>query len=145
MFADTLAAKACGSWPTWTTRAERASMRALGALEAAVMDVLWQAAAPLPVREVMRALTWPKPLAYTTVMTVLDNLHRKGYVERSLQGRAYFYRPAVDRGEVAAEAIRQVLNEAADPEAVLLHFASTVTDDESKALRSGLRRRRRPR
>lgn len=145
MFADTLAAKACGSWPTVDDTGREASMRALGALEAAVMDVLWQAAAPLPVREVMRALTWPKPLAYTTVMTVLDNLHRKGYVERSLQGRAYFYRPAVDRGEVAAEAIRQVLNEAADPEAVLLHFASTVTDDESKALRSGLRRRRRPR
>ena len=43
------------------------------------------------------------------------------------------------------DAIRQVLNEAVDPEAVLMHFASTVTDDESKVLRSGLNRRKRRR
>jgi predicted transcriptional regulator len=120
-------------------------MRGLGALEAAVMDVLWNAEAPLPVRGVLEGLTWPKPLAYTTVMTVLDNLHRKGYVERSMQSRAYFYHPTVGRGEAAADAIRQVLNEAVDPEAVLMHFASTVTDEELKVLRSGLNRRNRRR
>ena len=120
-------------------------MRGLGALEAAVMGVLWSTEAPLPVRGVMEALTWPKPLAYTTVMTVLDNLHRKQYVERTMHGRAYLYRPTLSRGEAAADAIRQVLDEAVDPEAVLLHFASTVTDDESKVLRSGLNRRKRPR
>lgn len=120
-------------------------MRGLGALEAAVMGVLWSTDPPLPVRGVMEVLTWPKPLAYTTVMTVLDNLHRKGYVERTMHGRAYLYRPTMSRGEAAADAIRQVLDEAVDPEAVLLHFASTVTDDESKVLRSGLNRRKRPR
>jgi predicted transcriptional regulator len=120
-------------------------MRGLGALEAAVMDVLWNAEVPLPVRGVLDGLTWSKPLAYTTVMTVLDNLHRKGYVDRSMQSRAYFYHPTVGRGEAAADAIRQVLNEAVDPEAVLMHFASTVTDDELKVLRTGLNRRNRRR
>jgi predicted transcriptional regulator len=118
-------------------------VRGLGALEAAVMAVLWDSEAPLPVRGVMDALTWDKPLAYTTVMTVLDNLHRKEYVERTMHGRAYQYRPTLSRGEAAADAIRQVLDEAVDPQAVLLHFASTVTDDESKVLRSGLNRRKR--
>ena len=118
-------------------------MRGLGALEAAVMDVLWNAEAPLSVRGVLEGLTWPKPLAYTTVMTVLDNVHRKGYVERSMQGRAYLYHPKVARGEAAADAIRQVLNDAVDPEAVLMHFASTVTDEEVRVLRSGLDRRNR--
>lgn len=120
-------------------------MRGLGALEAVVMDVLWNAEAPLPVRGVLEGLTWPKQLAYTTVMTVLDNLYRKGYVEREMQSHAYQYHPAVTRGEAAADAIRKVLNEAVDPEAVLMHFASTVSDDESKVLRSGLNRRKRRR
>lgn len=117
-------------------------MRGLGALEAAVMDVLWSVKSPLSVRGVLDALTGDRALAYTTVMTVLDNLHRKGYVERSMHSRAYLYHPALSRGQAAADAIRQVLNETTDPEAVLLHFASTATDDESKVLRSGLRRRR---
>lgn len=121
------------------------AVRGLGALEAAVMGVLWDSEVPMPVRGVIDALSWPKPLAYTTVMTVLDNLHRKEYVERTMHGRAYQYRPALSRGEAAADAIRQVLNEAVDPEAVLLHFASTVTDDESRVLRSGLNRRKHPR
>jgi len=120
-------------------------VRGLGALEAAVMGVLWDTEAPLPVRGVMDALTWDKPLAYTTVMTVLQNLYRKGYVERTMRGRAYLYRPTLSRDEVATGAIRQVLNEAVDPEAVLLQFASTVTDDESNVLRSGLNRRKRTR
>lgn len=120
-------------------------MRGLGALEAAVMDLMWSAEESLPVRGVLEGLIWPKQLAYTTVMTVLDNLHGKGYVERVMQGHAYQYRPAVTRGAAAADAIRQVLNEASDPEAVLMHFASTVSDDELKVLRSGLNRRKRQR
>ncbi len=39
-------------------------------------------------------------MAYTTVMTVLDKLARKGTVTREKQGKAYFYSPAVDRAEV---------------------------------------------
>ena len=54
----------------------------LGELEAAVMDVLWDGAAPCRVRDVRACLAPGSPLAYTTVMTVLDNLHRKGWVRR---------------------------------------------------------------
>lgn len=120
-------------------------MRGLGELEAAVMDVLWTSEQPLPVRAVLEALTRRKPLAYTTVMTVLDNLHRKGYVQRAKSGRAFMYEPSVSRGQAAADAIRQILDETVDTETALLLLARSVSEPESRALRHGLdRRRRRP-
>jgi len=117
-------------------------MRGLGQLEAAVMEVLWSAHSPLPVRGVMDAMTG-RPLAYTTIMTVLDNLHRKDFVARDKHGRAYHYRPALTRGEAWAGAMQDLLHEAGDAEAVLLHFARTVSDGESEVLRSALNRRKR--
>ncbi len=117
-------------------------MRGLGQLEATVMEVLWDAEVPLPVRGVLEQLTG-RTLAYTTVMTVLDNLHRKGYVERVKQGRAYHYRAALTRGQAWASAMQDLLHEAGDSEAVLLNFASTVSDGESEVLRSALNRRKR--
>ena len=78
----------------------------LGELEAAVMDVLWGDAGPCRVRDVRARLAPARPLAYTTVMTVLDNLHRKGWVQRELDGRAYLYTPAASREEETARALR---------------------------------------
>ncbi|MGW5723362.1 BlaI/MecI/CopY family transcriptional regulator [Amycolatopsis sp. NPDC003865] len=115
-------------------------MQGLGELERAVMDVLWTAGAPMKVREVLDRLDTGKPLAYTTVMTVLDNLHRKRWVSRERIGKAYAYDPAVTRTEAAARSLRKVLDESGDPEAVLLHFARSATDHESAVLRQGLRR-----
>lgn len=115
-------------------------MRGLGELERAVMDVLWAADAPMKVRDVLDRLDTGKPLAYTTVMTVLDNLHRKGWVSRERVGKAYAYDPALTRAEAAAQSLRAVLDESGDPEAVLLNFARSATPHESAALRQGLRR-----
>ncbi|BBG05576.1 MULTISPECIES: BlaI/MecI/CopY family transcriptional regulator [Pseudonocardia] len=110
----------------------------LGELEAAVMDVLWDGAAPCRVRDVRARLAPGRPLAYTTVMTVLDNLHRKGWVQRELDGRAYLYRPAATREEETAQALRELLDAAGDTEAVLLHFARSVSERESAVLRAAL-------
>src|SRR6266511_3027632 len=103
------------------------------------MDVLWRAYEPVKVREVLDELTGRK-LAYTTVMTVLDNLHRKGWVLRELDGKAYRYQPAIGRDEAAARALRAVLESSGDPEAALMHFATTASDQETEALRTGLRK-----
>lgn len=111
----------------------------LGELEAAVMDVLWRATEPLKVRDVLDRLDTGRPLAYTTVMTVLDNLHRKAWVHRELDGRAYQYQPACSRAEASARALRAVLDSSGDPEAVLLHFARSVSEQESDVLRKALR------
>jgi predicted transcriptional regulator len=117
-------------------------MQGLGELESAVLDVLWRAQEPLKVRDVMGRLNTGKVLAYTTVMTVLDNLFRKGWVERDLNGKAYFYEPVLSREEAAARTLRDVLDASADPEAVLMHFAATAAEEESDVLRSILRKKR---
>lgn len=118
-------------------------MRGLGELEAAVMSILWSSEGAMSVRDVLDVLASRKPLAYTTVMTVLDNLHRKGYVQRVKDGRAFMYQPSVSRGQAAADAIRQILDETADTETALLLLARSVSETESQALRHGLDRRRR--
>ncbi|WP_028932148.1 BlaI/MecI/CopY family transcriptional regulator [Pseudonocardia asaccharolytica] len=113
-------------------------MRGLGALEAAVMDVLWRATGPRRVRDVLEELTRDRQLAYTTVMTVLDNLHRKGWVQREMGGRAYRYRPTASREEVTAKALRDLLDSSDDVEAVLLRFVRSVSPHESAVLRDAL-------
>jgi predicted transcriptional regulator len=123
--------------------AAEVAVRGLGDLEAAVMDVLWAAQGPLTVRAVLSELNRTRTLAYTTVMTVLDNLHRKGWVQRERHGRAFHYRPSEAREEAAARALRELVDSTGDPEAVLLHFARSVSDRESDVLRKALRSRRR--
>lgn len=116
-------------------------MQGLGDLEGAVMDVLWRTDEPMSVRGVLTELNRTRRLAYTTVMTVLDNLHRKGWVDRELHSRAYQYLPREDRQEAASRAVRELLSSSGDPEAVLLHFAQSASDEETAVLRRGLRRR----
>jgi predicted transcriptional regulator len=118
-------------------------MHGLGELEAAVMDVLWRAQDPLSVRDVLGEINRSRTLAYTTVMTVLDNLHRKGWVQRERSGRAYRYRPSETREEAASRALREVLASTGDPEGVLLHFARSASDRESTILHRALRERKR--
>src|SRR5438034_5303917 len=74
-------------------------MARFGDLEAAIMDVVWAAGVPVRVREVSEQLNRDRPLAFNTVQTVMENLYRKGWLERHKDGRAYRYvasdRPAV--------------------------------------------------
>ena len=106
-------------------------MHGLGELETTVMDVLWRVANPCSVRDVLTEINHSRTLAYTTVMTVLDNLHRKGWVQRERSGRAYLYRPVEAREEAAARALRDVLASTGDPDGVLLHFARAAAAHES--------------
>ncbi|MGW5051369.1 BlaI/MecI/CopY family transcriptional regulator [Actinokineospora sp. NPDC004072] len=113
-------------------------MQGLGELEAAVMDVLWGATGTRTVREVLVALNSTRNLAYTTVMTVLDNLHRKGWVIREMDQRAYRYAPATSREEAAARALRSLLEASGDPQSVLMHFVKSASQRESEMLRKAL-------
>ncbi|GAA1659677.1 BlaI/MecI/CopY family transcriptional regulator [Glycomyces endophyticus] len=111
-------------------------MRRLGELETAIMDVLWAASAPLTVRAVLGSLSRDPEPAYTTVMTVLDNLHRKDIVTRERTGRAWAYRPALGRDEFDAEAMASVLESSADRGATLLRFIGKIGPEELARLRS---------
>lgn len=109
-------------------------MRELGALESAVMEQLWAADEPVSVRAVVELLH-ERQLAYTTVATVLDKLHRKGWVERERVGRVWQYRPKVGSSEHAAHLMREALTGSASPRATFLRFVDEITEDEAALLR----------
>lgn len=113
-------------------------MRQLGQLEAAVMQRLWAADRPVSTREVLEDLQRDRNIAYTTVMTVLDNLHGKGLVGREKQGRAYLYSATVSREEHTAGLLDQVLAQSQDRGATLLHFVGQMSDEDLAELRSAL-------
>jgi predicted transcriptional regulator len=120
-------------------------VRSFGDLEATIMDVLWRRAEPTTVREVLTSISNERDLAYTTVMTVMDNLYRKGYLRRQLDGRAFRYEPTQLRDQYAANLMREAMHHGHDAGLVFTHFVAQMTPDESEALRRVLRRRpRRP-
>jgi predicted transcriptional regulator len=106
----------------------------LGELEADIMGVLWDNAQLITVRNVLAALQ--RPAAYTTVMTVMDILHRKGLLTRKRSGRAYNYRPVWSRAEYTARLMREVLGTASDRDAVFAYFVSQMTAEESRSLQA---------
>ena len=81
---------------------------ALTPLEMELMQVLWETG-PANVQTVQGRLT-TRDLAYTTVQTMLNILHRKGKVKRQLKDRAYFYRPVLSRQKAVTQAVGDMLD-----------------------------------
>ncbi len=81
----------------------------LGALEAEVMEAVW-AAGEATVRDVQGRLERRRPIAYTTVMTTLARLARKGLLRRRKVDAAYLYAPAVERDQLARAVADSVLD-----------------------------------
>lgn len=118
-------------------------MRPFGDLEAAIMRDLWERGQPATVREVLASLNSSRSLAYTTVMTVMDNLHRKGQLTREKSGRAWLYRPVRSKAEHAALLLQDVLEEAGDRQEVLMHFVADLDSASVAHLRSAVEAARR--
>lgn len=113
-------------------------MRQLGDLEKVVMDRIWSSDHPVAVREVLEDLQTERTLAYTTVMTVMDNLHSKGVLTRQKDGRAYVYQPAMSREQHTAAFMGEVLAGSNDRTVTLLHFLEQMTPEEAARLREAL-------
>lgn len=113
-------------------------MKPLGELEAVVMERLWTTSAPVTVRDVQDELAPERPLAYTTVMTVMDHLFCKGYVTREKQGKAYRYSPTYSRDEHAAELLKQALASSSDRGAALVRFIGDLAPEDVAQLRAAL-------
>ena len=113
-------------------------VRRLGELESAVMDRLWAWDRPTSVRDVFEDLHRNRSVAYTTVMTVLDNHYKKGVLSRELSGRAYMYRPARTREEYVGDLLEDALGESSDRTATLLGFVERLSPEEITKLRDAL-------
>jgi predicted transcriptional regulator len=131
-----------------------APRRAAGALEAAVLAVLWEAGEPLSPADVRERLdaragtgaddahagdprvgAGPDGLAYTTVVTILTRLFEKNALSRERDGRAFRYAPVADAAGLAARRLTAVLDTAADRNAVLTRFVEDLPDHEEQLLR----------
>ena len=85
------------------------SAKVLTSLERRIMRVLWEDGAG-NVQKVLQGLKGEPQLAYTTVQTTLNVLHRKGRVKRKLVGRAFEYSATVSQETADSHAIKDVLN-----------------------------------
>jgi predicted transcriptional regulator len=112
--------------------------RPFGDLEATVMDRLWGAERPLLVRDVVDLLRPQRAPAYTTVMTVLDNLHRKGWLRRCRDGRAWRYEPVLSRQAYTALLMREALAVSDDRAGVLARFVEEIDPEDAAALTAAL-------
>ncbi len=110
----------------WLRGARDPLRAALGRLERAVMDAVWQGG-DVTVRDVQSQLE--KPVAYTTVMTTLDRLYKKGIVHRRREGRAFVYSAALGRQEIEATMTAGLLAGAlADGPGAARPFLSNLVD-----------------
>jgi len=114
---------------------------AMGELEAAVMDVLWDAAGPLTPGQVHEVLSGERSLAYTTVMTILVRLWQKGRLDREPLGRAYSYRPLQSREAYAASRMDEVLGGTRDRPLALSYFIAGLKPGDRARMRALLETR----
>ena len=115
-------------------------MRGFGELETVIMQMVWDHGRPVTVRELFDELAQERTIAYTTVMSTMDNLHRKGWLVRTKDGKAYRYTATAGREEYSARLMQEALAVGGDAEAVLTHFIAQIGGAESEALRTVMRR-----
>ena len=113
-------------------------MREFGELESAIMDVVWDSNRAYLVREVRERLSYNRPLAYTTVMTVMNILYGKGVLCREKQGRAWRYWPTESREEHDARLMAEVLHSGGNEHITMMRFVERVSDEERESLRNAV-------
>jgi predicted transcriptional regulator len=106
--------------------------------ELAIMKVVWRLD-KATVREVYEALRDKRPVAYTTVMTMMRILEDKGYLKKTLVDRAHVYRPAQKRQQVVGVMVRDFLDRVFDgaPADLLVHLArdNKLTDKQRRIVK----------
>jgi predicted transcriptional regulator len=103
------------------------------------MTRVWKWNRPVTVREVLEDLQQERSIAYTTVMTVLDNLHQKGWVRREAEGRAYRYEAVSTRAAYSAALMNEAWARSDNPAAALVAFFGMMSSQQREALRDAMR------
>ncbi len=94
--------------PKWLRSTKGAPFTGIGSLEADILAVVWDLGTA-KVRDVYEILRERRPIAYTTVMTVMNNLVKKNLLEQDRTGIAYQYTPAIPGREVANTVLDSVV------------------------------------
>jgi BlaI family transcriptional regulator, penicillinase repressor len=113
-------------------------------LEWEILRILWRDG-PSPVREVQASLEEFRSLAYTSVMTIMNIMTKKGYLRREKQGASYVYYPLIKWKSTAHDMVEDLVARVFDgsPSALMLHLLETRDLDESelKQLRALIQRK----
>lgn len=121
----------------------RKKLSSLTDLEIDIMNVVWRLDRAT-VRQIVDALRNQRPLAYTTVQTVLSILTQKGVVRYTREGRAYVYTAILKPEGVRQETVRAVVDKlfAGSPQSLVLHLieSDALTAEEADSLRKLLDR-----
>ncbi|KMO72868.1 Transcriptional regulator BlaI [Mycolicibacterium chlorophenolicum] len=106
------------------------------------MDRIWKRdpTVSTTVREVFDELAAERGIAYTTVMSTMDNLHGKGWLQRERDGKAYRYWPTLSREQHGARLMREALDTGGRSDLVLSHFLEQIGPEKAEKLRAELRR-----
>jgi len=115
-------------------------VRGFGDLETVIMHLVWDHDSPVTVRELLGELRQEREIAYTTVMSTMDNLHRKGWLARAKDGKAYRYTATASREEYSARLMAEALAGGGDTEVVLSHFVAEMGGQESEVLAAVVQR-----
>jgi predicted transcriptional regulator len=115
-------------------------VRGFGDLESVIMHMVWDHDSPVTVRELLGELRQERAIAYTTVMSTMDNLHRKGWLARAKDGKAYRYTATASREEYSARLMAEALAGGGDTELVLSHFVAEMGGQESEVLAAVVQR-----
>ena len=113
----------------------------IGPLELEVLDIAWDNGGWLTPADVHAVLSERRDLAYTTAMTALANLWKKGLLERRKDGRAFAYHPIKSREESVAAQMTRALEGAQNRPAALANFLDDLDPAELAQLRRMLKDR----
>lgn len=118
----------------------------LGELQRLVLELLWDEG-EATVQDVVDRLEATRPLAYTTILTTLQNLEKAGWVSHSTRGRAFVYRPTRSRDKAGETSLRSFMDRVFAGDAGLLFQAliddPRLDDKELKRLRAMIDAKRR--
>lgn len=113
-------------------------MPKFGELEATIMDLLWSSDRPMLVREVVETIQRDRSSAFTTVQTVLEILHGKGWVAREKDGRAYRYWPSQPREEYTARLLGEAFDTTSDRSSAFSRLLEQMDPAEVAELRAAI-------
>jgi predicted transcriptional regulator len=129
--------------PEWLRSTKGTSFTGIGSLEAEILAVVWEQQ-ETTVRAVYETLRQRRQIAYTTVMTVMNNLVKKNLLAQDRSGVAYVYRPAVPGSVVAQTVLESVVDHLLGGEtnvavSRLLRLDTDLTADQMDELRQRAR------
>jgi BlaI family transcriptional regulator, penicillinase repressor len=125
--------------PSWMRSSKGTPFTGIGSLEADILAIVWEKER-VTVRDVYETLRERRPIAYTTVMTVMNNLVKKNLLTQDRTNIAYVYVPAIPGAEVAQTILDSVVNRLLGGHAnvavsYLLGLRTTLTDEQTGALK----------